>query len=135
MADSLNSWHNPAKVKQYFQCFPIKYNLFSNDSIKKLAVLWQLRHSIVHTGGTLTQADSQKVEKLHKFGNKQIVFENNFIFEVSRKIHPIVKTATEGIGQAFKDKLANNVPAEKQKQIDTFFEVKSSVPVWLKYSV
>lgn len=132
LADSLHSWHNPAKVNQYFQCFPIKFNLFSKNAVKIIATLWQLRHAIVHTGCTLTQADSQKIEELHKFGNKQIVFENNFIFEVARKIHPIIKTATEGIGQAYKDKLGSEIPKEKQEQINIFFEVKSSVPIWLK---
>ena len=132
LADSLTGWHNPGKVNKLFDCFCLEYRFWSSDACKKLGVLWQLRHSIVHTGGTLTLPDSQKISELHAHGDKQIVFEDNFIFEVSRKLHPIVQTATEGIGNKFKSKLTPNLDAEARKKIDTFFEVKSSVSVWLR---
>lgn len=98
LADSLNGWHDPEKVNMYFNAFKLEYQLFSTSDISKLNVLWQLRHSIVHTGGTLTLPDAQKVNELKAFGNKQIAFEKNFIFEVSRKLHPVVKKSSNGIG-------------------------------------
>ena len=101
-------------------------------NVKKLRVLWQLRHSIVHTAGTLTLADSQKVSVLGAFGDKQIVFEKNFILEVSRKLHPIVKRATEGIGTAYKRKLKNNIEQPDLDKIDKFFKVTSSCSAWLR---
>lgn len=132
LADSLHSWHNPQKVNAYFNCFNLGNQFFSNDAANQLSVLWQLRHSIVHTGGTLTLADAQKVDVLTDKGDKQIVFENQFIFEVARKLHPTVKTATEGIGNAFKAKLKSGLEQAVTKEINSFFEVKSSISVWLK---
>ena len=83
-------------------------------------------------GGTLTLPDAQKVPELQNHGDNQIVFENNFIFEVSRKLHQIVKRATECIGNVFKAKMFQNVDQNELDRINKFFEVKSSVPVWLR---
>ncbi len=132
LADSLSGWHDPEKVSKYFSAFSLEYKLFCNDSVKKLKVLWQLRHSIAHTGGTLTLPDSQKVEELSKFGDQQIAFEQNFIFEVSRKLHPLVKKATLGIGEAFINSTRDNILTDEMNRITKFFEVKSSVNVWLR---
>jgi hypothetical protein len=132
VADSLNGWHSPEKVNKHFEAFGFNYQFYSADDIKILKVLWQLRHSIVHTGGTLTLPDAQKVKNLNSFGNRNIAFEKNFIYEVSRKFHPIIKRSTEGIGQAFKNTLLPNLPNDTIKRIDTFFKVKSSIHAWLK---
>lgn len=132
LADSLNGWHDANRVNTFFNAFNLDFRLYGNDDCAKLAVLWQLRHSIVHTGGTLTLPDAQKVPELENFGDKQIVFENNFIFEVSRKLHQIIKRATEGLGNAFKAKMLQNVDEDELDKISRFFEVTSSVPVWLR---
>lgn len=131
VADSLNGWHSPEKVNKHFGAFGFNYQFYSADDIKRLKVLWQLRHSIVHTGGTLTLPDAQKVENLNTFGNRNIAFEKNFIYEVSRKFHPIIKRSTEGIGQVFKNTLLSNLPQDTINRIDTFFKVKSSIHAWL----
>jgi uncharacterized protein YbcV (DUF1398 family) len=132
IADNLTGWHNPETVNKHFGAFGLNYAFYSNDDCKKLKVLWQLRHSIVHTGGTLTLPDAQKVEELKLFGNKQIAFEKNFIYEVSRKLHPIVKKSTNGISLAFKNNLLPDLEQDTKNKIDKFFEVKSSISVWLK---
>ena len=132
ISDALSGWHNPETVNKHFGAYGMNYQFFSNDDIKKLKVLWQLRHSIVHTGGTLTLPDAQKVEQLKNFGNKNIVFENNFIYEVCRKLHPIVKKSTSGIGTAFKGNLLPDLSNDINSSIDKFFEVKSSINVWLR---
>ena len=132
LADSLNGWHDADRVNTFFNAFNLDYRLYGNDDCARLAVLWQLRHSIVHTGGTLTLPDAQKVPELQNYGDNQLVFENNFIFEVSRKLHQIVKTATEGIGNAFEAKMLQNLDQNELDKINKFFEVKSSVPAWLR---
>ncbi len=132
LADSLKGWHNPNKVNDYFKAFGFNYNFFSNNNIDRLSVLWQLRHSIVHTGGTLTLSDAQKVKTLANHGDYQIAFENNFIFEIARKLHPIIKEVTEKIGESFKGKMLQNLEQSTRNDIDKFFEVKSSVSIWLK---
>ena len=132
LADTISGWHDPAKVNKYFSAFNLQYTLFSNDKIENLKTLWQLRHSIVHTGGTLSRADAQKVEALKEYGDNNICLENQFIFEVARKLHPIVKNATIGIGNKFKENLISSISEEESKKIDKFFEVKSSVSTWLR---
>ncbi|MCU0551528.1 MAG: hypothetical protein MUC48_19470 [Leptolyngbya sp. Prado105] len=100
LADSLTGWHDPIRVNELFCAFDLNRQLFSADHCSKLRVLWQLRHSIVHTGGTLTRADAQKVSDLSNLGDSKVIFENNFIFEVARKLHPLVKQSTVGVGEA-----------------------------------
>ncbi len=131
IADNLSSWHDPERVNKHFGAFGFNYTFYSNDDCKKLKVLWQLRHSIVHTGGSITLPDAQKVEELKTFGDRKIAFEKNFIFEVSRKLHPIVKRSTTGIGDAFKANLHPNLDAPTTNKINKFFEVKSSIATWL----
>ncbi|EMR13864.1 hypothetical protein MPL1_03003 [Methylophaga lonarensis MPL] len=131
LSDSMSGWHDPERVNKYFGCFGLPYQLFTNDDKERLLTLWQLRHSIVHTGGTLTLADAQKVASLNTFGGRNISFENNFIFEVSRKLHPLVQASTNGFGSAFIGRLIGSTTEEDRQKIDKFFEVKSSVAVWL----
>lgn len=132
LADSMSGWHNPDRVNSYFRCFGLGGEIFGKAERSRIKTLWQLRHSIVHTGGTLTLADAQKVPSLEGLGDRNIAFETNFIFEVARKLHPLIKTSTEGLGNDFKGRLAPSIGADERKRIDEFFEVKSSVAVWLR---
>lgn len=132
IGDCLNGWHSPEKVNSFFSAFGLQYQLFSDDDCNKLKVLWQLRHSIVHTGGTLTLPDAQKVDELNEYGGKTIAFENNFIYEVARKMHPIIKRATENIGLKFIDKLKSDIVHDTKTKIEKLFQVKSKNHRWLK---
>lgn len=132
LAGSMSGWHNPIQVNKYFGCFRVNFTPFGNEQRERLKTLWQLRHSIVHTGGTLTLADAQKVSALEGLGDRKIAFESNFIFEVARKLHPLIKTSTEGLGSGFKQRLVAGVAADEMARIDKFFEVKSSVAAWLR---
>ncbi len=132
LSDSLPGWHNPDKVNNYFNAFDLNFQLFNTNAKKQLKILWQLRHSIVHTGGTITIPDAQKVPELKLHGNKQVVFEKTFIFEVARKIHPLIKNSTVGIGEKFINKLVEDITEEQKEKIKEVFKVKSSVAVWLR---
>jgi hypothetical protein len=132
LADNLQGWQNPHTVNEYFKAFGCGHDFYSKDACDQLKVLWQLRHSIVHTGGTLTLADSQKIGKLVTFGGKTIAFEKTFIFEASRKFHRIVKQATTEFGMDFCHRLVATTPEAVKAKIETLFEVKSSVAVWLR---
>ena len=132
LADNLHSWHDPEKVNAYFRAFDLKVQFYSKKECQELKVLWQLRHSIVHTGGTITLADAQKTSELVSFGEEVIVFEDNFIFEVARKLHPLVRDATGRLEEAFRGKLNQNVPDTKREIIDKLFLVKSVTSVWLR---
>ena len=120
LANSVNGWHNPHKVNSLFNTFGLNYQLFKEEDCSKLRVLWQLRHSIVYTGGTLTLADAQKVPELYGLGERKIVFQKNFIFEVARKLHPLVRDAIVGFGTAFKANLVNGLEQRETKKLMTF---------------
>ena len=91
VADSLTSWHNPSRVNQYFKIVFPTINIYSNSVAAELELMWQLRHSIVHTGGTITREDAAKVSSLRRFSDQKLVLEGSFILEVGRRLHVIVK--------------------------------------------
>lgn len=131
LADCLTGWHDPKRVNSYFNAYNFP-DLFLEDDCKKLHVLWQIRHSIVHTAGTLTLPDAQKVKELEHHGGKLLAFENNFIFEIARKIHPIIKNSTHRVRDSFLNDLIDDIEKEERDRIDDFFEVKSPINVWLR---
>lgn len=131
LADNLSSWHNPKQVNNYFRCFGLKKNFYSNDACKDIEILWQLRHSIVHTGGTLTRTDAQKIPALSKHADQQILLEKNFTWEVSRKFHPIIKSSTNNLKTAFKKNLLGKLSIDIKTEIESFFKVNSSMKSWL----
>lgn len=131
LADAMPGWHSPIKVNKYFKFFGISQNFFSNSDCKQLSVLWQLRHSIVHSGGTLTLPDAQKVKELNDWGDYPVTFDDKFIFEVSRKLHPVVQDAMGRLESDFRSKLRQNIDAGARESIDKLFEVRSKCSVWL----
>lgn len=138
LADQLSNWQSPMVVNAFFKSFGLedashhKLDIYSNDSKEKLSVLWQMRHSIVHTASTITLPDSQKVAPLNKFGGKVISLDRMFINEVARKMHPIIKNATENMKNVFVHNLKATVPAEIRTKIDEFFKVTSTCSTWLR---
>lgn len=64
ISDALPGWHNSDRVNTYFRTIFQDLNLYSNDLVRELDILWQLRHSIVHTGGVVSRADAIKVPGL-----------------------------------------------------------------------
>jgi hypothetical protein len=132
LADSLKNWHSPKIVNKYFLCFGTKKDLFLAKECNDLSVLWQLRHSIVHTGGTLTISDAQKIPELSNFIDRDITFGDRFILEVSRKMHMLIKDSTTRVGDAYKSRLIAEIPVCENVKIEKLFRVDSSMPVWLK---
>ena len=56
------------------------------------------------------------------FGDKPIVFDNQFVFGVSRKMHPLVRDATGRIVQSFKKGMLTDVPQEDMDAVDNLFD-------------
>ena len=54
------------------------------------------------------------MKALEGLGDRKIAFEKNFIFEVARKLHPLIKTSTEGLGNGFKQRLVEVFPIFRQ---------------------
>lgn len=138
IADNLKNWQSPKIVNDYFKAFGLhdaqghKLELYSNKSREQLAILWQMRHSIVHTASTITIPDSQKIDKLNPFANQVIALEKNFILEVARKLHPIIKEATEHMRDVYLHNLKNDIPQPKLNAINDVFKVTSSCSAWLR---
>ena len=66
------------------------------------------------------------------FGDRPIVFDNQFVFEVSRKMYPLVRDATNRIAQEFEKYMLAHVPQEEKDAVDDLFRVESPVAVWLQ---
>ena len=137
LADSLKNWQSPSIVSAYFSAFGLKdahgasRDIYSNDTKKTLATLWQMRHSIVHTASTITIPDAQKIDQLKEFGGKEIVLDLPFIMEVARKFHPIIKDATNNMKDLFIPNLKAGLAPEVTNKINHLFEVRSTCSIWL----
>jgi hypothetical protein len=132
LADTLEGWHNPNNVNDYFNAYKLDQQLYSNQNRERLEILWQLRHSIVHTGGTITLPDAQKLKKLHKYGNKAVAFDNQIILAIARKLHTLVRDATGRMKQGFENHLVSDFEPERRASLDKLFKVDSSMAVWLR---
>lgn len=132
IANSLGNWHDPEKVNTYFQSFGFKVTAFSNDDIRDLKVLWQLRHSIVHNGATITKADAQKVEELKTFGNRKIILSNKFIYDLSKSMHSMVFNVNSRLKHAFLMNMLATVTQDERDQVEKIFEVTSRNSFWLR---
>ena len=105
--------------------FGIKKDYFGTKEVSDLNVLWQLRHTIVHTGAWLTEPDAQKVKRLSKFANSAIAFDPNFITAVARRLHKIVKEGNTRIEADAILLLGNAVSATVVQDIKSFLAVRS----------
>ncbi len=126
IADSLGGWHDPEKVNSHMKLLVKNVDFFSNKEKEELRVLWQLRHSIVHTGGWLTLPDAQKVSDLKSYGNKPVIFDPNIIIvAVHKKMHSLVRDATHRLETEFKKLLQENLSLEAENEIKLLFQVDS----------
>lgn len=138
LADQLSNWQSPSIVNSFFKSYGLadvhghKLEFYSNDDKEKLSVLWQMRHSIVHTASTITLPDSQKVTSLNRFGGKVISLDTQFIYEVARKLHPIIKSATENMKNVYIYNLSTGTPTDILTKINEVFKVSSTCNAWLR---
>ncbi len=131
IADSLSGWHNAKRVGSFFKALDIKKDVYTADVVSDIEVLWQLRHSVVHTGAWLSAPDAQKVKRLRKFGNKPIVFDHRFVNAICRRFHKIVKHANKILLEEGTALLGANPPASSVNGLSTFLAVRSPKNVWL----
>ncbi|WP_146659927.1 hypothetical protein [Enhygromyxa salina] len=131
VADALPSWHDPDAVNSRFKAFGMKMDFFSNDDVATLRVLWQLRHSIVHTGAWLTKPDAQKVPALKEKGDEGVAFDHMFVNALSRRFHKVVKEANRRLEAGVRSLLAPDVDAEILDDLKHFLSVESPKSNWL----
>ena len=130
-ADSLSGWHNPRRVNAFFKAFGIAQDVFSGSEIADLEVLWQLRHSVVHTGAWLTVPDAKKVKRLTAWQDKPIVFEATFVNAMARRLHKLVKAANTRLLSDCTTLLGAAPTAKAKASLKDFLLVKSPKAVWL----
>ncbi|MDB9546850.1 hypothetical protein [Dolichospermum circinale] len=132
LADTLKGWHKPKEVNKYMaEAFGFKTSFYSCEDIKDLQCLWQLRHSIVHTAGTITKPDALKVTELSNFSGKNIVLTNKFIYELSKRMHSLVKGSNNRLQNKFMENIRDDISEFEKENIIAFFKVDSSNPKWL----
>jgi hypothetical protein len=131
ISDSLNGWHDPKRVAAFFKSMAIKKDIFTADHASDLEVLWQLRHSVVHTGAWLSLPDSQKVKRLSAHGNKPIVFNHPFVNATCRRFHKIVKHVNETILQECKPMLGTHASPAGSARLTELLSLKSPKTDWL----
>ncbi len=132
LADSLKGWHEPEKVNAYIRAFGFdNLNFFSNEDIKDLNCLWQLRHSIVHTAATITKPDSQKNNQLSKYSGRNIVLSNKFIYELVKRMHTLVESANGRLKEAFIARFKSEIGDNERRGIEEFLDVESANRQWL----
>ncbi|EOQ98284.1 hypothetical protein LEP1GSC195_1473 [Leptospira wolbachii serovar Codice str. CDC] len=126
-ADSLHIWHDSHKVSHAFRALTQGVDFYTKDQIEELQIIWQLRHSIVHTGGTITRPDSQKNSKLKKFADKSIILSETFISTLGYKLHNLINNSITRYSSDFKGKLSADTPIAVQREIDSMFKVESKM--------
>ena len=131
IADNLPDWHDPRRVNAHFSTVVPTVNLYSNDDCEELRVLWQLRHSIVHTAGWLTDPDSQKVQELGAFGGKPIVLGDEFVVAAARRLHLIVVPATDRLRAKFSNLLPEDLYEDERSEVELLFKVDTPRKSWL----
>ena len=132
IADSLPGWHDSSKVNGYFALVCKDSQFYSNNNIRTLNVLWQFRHSIVHTGGRLTTADAHKLTDLQGFENVRLDFEAKFLFGVARRFHTVVGKSVQRLKERFFQlRLRQNLTESEEEELQNLFECQSPRLSWL----
>ena len=129
VVDSLAGWHDPERVNRYFKALLPKLNFYSNDQVDDLRVLWQVRHTMAHTGGWLSIPDAQKVEALQANKNHALFLKAHFTEAVVRRFHKIVPACVMRLKDAFDVHGEPEFAATDQYKM--FFKVTSKRKSWL----
>lgn len=130
-ADSLTGWHSPRRVNTFFKAFGIVQEVFSNAEVSDLEVLWQLRHSVVHTGAWLTIPDAKKVKRLSAWQDKPIILDPKFVNAMSRSFHKLVNSANSRLLSECTRLLGPKPDSAAITSFTNFLSVKSPKSVWL----
>ncbi|MGH9161551.1 MAG: hypothetical protein ACRD2X_16410 [Vicinamibacteraceae bacterium] len=117
-------------MNDHFKAVVPDLQFLSGAETEQLIVLWQLRHSIVHTGNWLTHADAQKVGTLAKLADRPILLSDTFVEAVARRLHGIVGRTTKALEARVLGK-ALGLQGDERKALESLFEVESPRVSWL----
>lgn len=125
VADALTGWHDPTKVNGYFKGLLNIEPFYDKKQCDELSVLWQLRHGIVHTGGTLTPPDSQKVSQLNEYANRPIVFRPQMVEGIVIWFHKLLKAVNETFYPKVKGRFKSGYVGDVKTALDELFRLDS----------
>jgi hypothetical protein len=131
IADSLGGWSDPEAVNEYLRAIVERVDFYSSADIKELRILWQLRHSIVHTAGSITRPDAQKVDGLGQFASRPIQLEPRFTEAVARRFHKMLPVSVGRYAKGFRASLTSPLSPPETATVDTLFRADTSRRSWL----
>ena len=114
----------------HFKAILSDLNFYSNDQIVDLSVLWQLRHSFVHSGGWLTLPDSQKIATLKRLGGRPLGLQQRFIEETVRRFHDIISLSMQRLRSSLKKRVSASTFGSNE--LIALTEMVSPRRAWLK---
>ncbi|MEX2581155.1 MAG: hypothetical protein WD342_19005 [Verrucomicrobiales bacterium] len=109
IADALTGWHDPTKVNTLYSLVFRDLSFFSNEYCRELSLMWQIRHSIVHTGGVITREDCMKHSQLQGYQDRQLRFDEGFIVAVARRFHIMLQKSLAPIKVQVRNSLVTTV--------------------------
>lgn len=136
IADAMPGWHNAEKVNDYFKVlFPTR-NFYSKDLISEFRILWQLRHSIVHTGGQITAEDAMKIRRLKYHRDRVLEFGEDFMPAVGRRFHIMIQVLLDPLRPIVEElfETLDESPEEKEEIIHSIVGYESSRRSWFRSS-
>ncbi|RON08463.1 hypothetical protein BK659_13780 [Pseudomonas brassicacearum] len=131
IADALPGWHNPERVNSYFKIFFSDLNFYSKAMVTELEMMWQLRHSIVHTAGVVSREDAMKAPELRGLRDKGLVFSEGFINEVGRRFHMIVQLSLQQLEQAVRKAITPSLE-DPEDLIEPLIRFESPRSTWFE---
>lgn len=114
ISEAMPGWHDPEKVNQYFRVLFPDFCLYSNEQAERIRLTWQIRHSIIHTGGLITRFDARKHRLLHRFGDKKLHLSEKSIDNLVYWLDGIVVDSTERL----KSKITDHFETSDDEQAD-----------------
>lgn len=131
LTDSLTVWHNPQRINSIVKSMLPRVDFYAAEDVRYLNCLWQIRHSIAHSGGWLTPPDAQRIPELHGMGGQPISFDHNFIRQIHEEFHAVVHNSVGRTATAFRDRIAADYSKEEatriigSEEIECLFKVDS----------
>nr|WP_156889272.1 hypothetical protein [Halomonas sp. 1513] len=132
VADAMPGWHNPERVNRYFSVIFPKVAFYSKETVRELDLMWQLRHSIVHTAGVITREDAAKIPQLHGYADRRISLGTDFVPAVARRFHIMLKHSVGRLREEAKFSMeAAGVEEEIEAFLDSVVGIDSPRRSWL----
>lgn len=132
ISESVGGWQQPRNVNKYFNSLGFKRQVYSNDDLTEIAMFWQLRHSIVHTGAWLTKPDAQKIAGLSKFSDKPIIFNMPMINWFCRRLTRLVCQINRALLEEAQRSQGENASNSVKNNIKKFLEADAPKKQWMK---